>query len=137
MKKKVVRLTESDLQRIVKRVIKEEMGGMDDYHPRFGNVRFNDLSRDEIMRMSGSDYEEDDFGFATHDGSFGGDDSDDEYDDLYISDDIPSYKTKWKQPEGMGKYEDRKRRQLPKVNPIPFNRTKTGDKPFRPLRGKR
>jgi hypothetical protein len=38
MKKRVVRLTESDLRRIVRRVIKEDMGGMEDreeYDPRF------------------------------------------------------------------------------------------------------
>lgn len=55
MKKKVIRLTESDLQKIVKRVIREErlneLGGMDDGHPRFGDINFSDLSRDEIIRM--------------------------------------------------------------------------------------
>lgn len=55
VKKKVIRLTESDLQKIVKRVIREErlneLGGMDDGHPRFGDINFSDLSRDEIIRM--------------------------------------------------------------------------------------
>ena len=55
VKKKVIRLTESDLQKIVKRVIREErlneLGGMDDGHPRFGDVNFSELSRDEIIRM--------------------------------------------------------------------------------------
>jgi hypothetical protein len=55
MKKKVIRLTESDLQKIVKRVIREErlneLGGMEDGHPRFGDINFSDLSRDEIIRM--------------------------------------------------------------------------------------
>ncbi len=55
MKKKVIRLTESDLQKIVKRVIREErlneLGGMAEGHPRFGDINFSDLSRDEIIRM--------------------------------------------------------------------------------------
>ena len=55
VKKKVIRLTESDLQKIVKRVIREErlneLGGMEDGHPRFGDINFSDLSRDEIIRM--------------------------------------------------------------------------------------
>lgn len=55
MKKRIIRLTESDLQKIVKRVIREErlneLGGMDDGHPRFGDINFSDLSRDEIIRM--------------------------------------------------------------------------------------
>lgn len=69
MKKRIIRLSESDLQRIVKRVIKEqcdnsminELGGMDDGHPRFGNVRFSDLSKDEILRMGSNDYSEESF----------------------------------------------------------------------------
>jgi len=52
MKRRVVRLTESDLRRIVKRVIKEDMGGMDDVHPRFGNLNLSDYSRDELMGMN-------------------------------------------------------------------------------------
>ena len=55
VKKKVIRLTESDLQKIVKRVIREErlneLGGMDDGHPRFGDINFSELSKDEIIRM--------------------------------------------------------------------------------------
>jgi hypothetical protein len=55
MKKRIIRLTESDLQKIVKRVIREErlneLGGMDDGHPRFGDINFSDFSRDEIIRM--------------------------------------------------------------------------------------
>ena len=55
MKKRIIRLTESDLQKIVKRVIREErlneLGGMEDGHPRFGDINFSDLSRDEIIRM--------------------------------------------------------------------------------------
>lgn len=55
VKKKVIRLTESDLQKIVKRIIREErlneLGGMDDGHPRFGDINFSELSRDEIIRM--------------------------------------------------------------------------------------
>lgn len=63
MKKKIIKLKESDLHRIVKRVIKEnminELGGMDDGHPRFGNLNFSELSRDEILRMGTSEYSED------------------------------------------------------------------------------
>lgn len=51
MKKRIVRLTESDLRRIVKRVIREDMGGMDDVHPTYGNVNFNDMTRDEILNL--------------------------------------------------------------------------------------
>ena len=59
--KRIVRLTESDLQKIVKRVIREEriseMGGMDDTHPRFGNVNFSELSKDEIINLGRDDFE--------------------------------------------------------------------------------
>lgn len=77
MKKKVIRLTESDLQKIVKRVIREErlneLGGMDDGHPRFGDINFSDLSRDEIIRMGRG--EEDSYSV-----------SDEEIDDYYYED---------------------------------------------------
>lgn len=57
--KKIVKLTEKDLQRIVKRVIKEsrlnELGGMDDGHPRFGDLNFSKLSNDDIIRMGQED----------------------------------------------------------------------------------
>lgn len=59
--KRIVRLTESDLQKIVKRIIREgrisEMGGMDDTHPRFGNVNFSELSKDEIINLGRDDFE--------------------------------------------------------------------------------
>jgi len=64
MAKKVIRLTESDLQRIVKRVIIEDMGGMDDVHPTYGNKNFNKMSREDILnldRMGSSEYSEDTF----------------------------------------------------------------------------
>jgi hypothetical protein len=64
MKKRIVRLTESDLQRIVKRVIKEEMGGMEDSHPRYGDKNFNKMSREDILnldKMGSSEYSEDTF----------------------------------------------------------------------------
>ena len=64
MKKRIVRLTESDLRRIVKRVIREDMGGMDDVHPTYGNLNLNDLSRDEILNL-GNTNDEDDFGFES------------------------------------------------------------------------
>lgn len=51
MKKRIVRLTESDLQRIVKRVIREnminELGGMEDSHPISGGLNFSNLSPEE------------------------------------------------------------------------------------------
>jgi hypothetical protein len=54
--KKIVRLTESDLQRIVKRVIREsminELGGMDDGHPFSGSMNFNDLTPEERERVN-------------------------------------------------------------------------------------
>ena len=61
MKKKVIKLTESDLQKIVKRVIREErlneLGGMEDTHPKFGNVNFSELSQDEIMKLGSRDFD--------------------------------------------------------------------------------
>lgn len=54
--KKIIKLTESDLQRIVNRVIREsmisELGGMDDGHPFFGNMNFNDLSSDDRKKVN-------------------------------------------------------------------------------------
>jgi len=77
VKKKVIRLTESDLQKIVKRVIREErlneLGGMDDGHPRFGDINFSDLSRDEIIRMGRGEEGSDNV-------------SDEEIDDYYYED---------------------------------------------------
>ncbi len=64
MKKRIVRLTEKDLQRIVKRVIKEDMGGMEDSHPTYGDKNFNKMSREDILnldRMGSSEYSEDTF----------------------------------------------------------------------------
>ena len=54
--KKIVKLKESDLQRIVNRVIREsmisELGGMDDGHPFSGNLNFNDLSSDDRKKVN-------------------------------------------------------------------------------------
>ena len=54
--KKIIKLTESDLQRIVNRVIREsmisELGGMDDGHPFSGNLNFNDLSSDDRKKVN-------------------------------------------------------------------------------------
>jgi hypothetical protein len=57
--KKIVRLKESDLHRIVKRVIREsqnpilnELGGMDDGHPFSGSMNFNDLSSDDREKVN-------------------------------------------------------------------------------------
>jgi hypothetical protein len=56
--KKIVRLKESDLHRIVKRVIREsqnpilnELGGMDDGHPFSGDLNFGKLSPEERERV--------------------------------------------------------------------------------------
>ena len=51
MKKRIVRLTESDLLRIVKRVIREDMGGMDDVHPTYGNLNLGKMSSDAILNL--------------------------------------------------------------------------------------
>jgi hypothetical protein len=54
--KKIVKLTESDLQRIVNRVIREsmisELGGMDDGHPFSGEMNFNDLPLKDRERVN-------------------------------------------------------------------------------------
>ena len=54
--KKIIKLTESDLQRIVNRVIREsmisELGGMDDGHPFSGNMNFTDLSSEDRKKVN-------------------------------------------------------------------------------------
>ena len=40
MKKRVIKLRESDLERLVNKILKEDMGGMDDGHPVFGDLNF-------------------------------------------------------------------------------------------------
>lgn len=102
--KKIVRLTESDLQRIVKRVIREsmlnELGGMDDGHPFSGEMNFNDLSPEDRRKVN-KYYRVDD---VEVDDSYSELDSEleDELEDedvyLGIPDDMPSYKTKWSMP---------------------------------------
>ena len=77
MKKRVVRLTESDLQRIVKRVIREnmlnELGGMDDGHPFSGNLNFGNLSSEvrekvnKYYRVDDEDLTDDDEYYGTFD----------------------------------------------------------------------
>lgn len=62
MKKRVIKLTETDLRRIVKRVMREDMGGMDDVHPIYGDKNFSKMSREEILNlddMGSSEYSED------------------------------------------------------------------------------
>ena len=85
MKKRVVRLTESDLQRIVKRVIREnmlnELGGMDDGHPFSGNLNFGNLSpeeREKVNRYYRVDTDIDGDEFSEIDSELG-DDVEDEY----------------------------------------------------------
>jgi len=68
MKKRIVRLTESDLRRLVKRVIREDMGGMDDVHATYGNVNFNELTRDQILNL-GKDNDDDEY-YGTFDDTY-------------------------------------------------------------------
>ena len=70
---KKIRLTESDLVRIIEKVVKEELGGMDDAHPIFGKMNFKkdmDKTRFKKYRKNPFDNEmenefefEDDFEF--------------------------------------------------------------------------
>lgn len=47
MKRKVIKLKESDLERLVKRILKEDLGGMDDAHPIFGHMNLLNLTPEE------------------------------------------------------------------------------------------
>jgi len=90
MKKRIVRLTESDLHRIVKRVIKEnminELGGMEDSHPISGGLNFSNLSPEERKMVddyyggssqdSGSELNPDDEYYSTFDDTYKVDRSD-------------------------------------------------------------
>jgi DnaJ-class molecular chaperone len=54
--KKIIRLSETDLTRIVKKVIREEkikedLGGMEDSHPIFGNMNLSKYSERELDDM--------------------------------------------------------------------------------------
>jgi hypothetical protein len=57
MKRKVIKLKESDLERLVKKIIKEEkrhineLGGMEDNHPIFGDLNFNDLTPKDVEQI--------------------------------------------------------------------------------------
>lgn len=51
MKRKVIKLKESDLEKLVKKILKEDMGGMDDTHPTFGNLNLSRISGEEIMSL--------------------------------------------------------------------------------------
>jgi hypothetical protein len=86
--KKIVRLKESDLHRIVKRVIREsqnpilnELGGMDDGHPFSGDLNFGKLSPEERERVDNyyrvNDVSNDD-SFSEIDSELGDDFEDDE-----------------------------------------------------------
>lgn len=55
----------------------QELGGMDDGHPKFGKMKFGKMSSEEIERLLRGDDEKDE-------------------DDLRIPDDMPSYKTKYR-----------------------------------------
>jgi hypothetical protein len=54
MKKRVIKLKESDLERLVNKILKEDMGGMDDYHPTFGTVNFSKMSDEEFKEYLNS-----------------------------------------------------------------------------------
>jgi len=101
--KKIVRLTESDLQRIVNRVIREsmlnELGGMDDGHPFSGEMNFNDLSPEDRRKVN-KYYRVDDVEVGNSNSEIDSELEDDfeDYDSLHIPDDMPSYKTKWSMP---------------------------------------
>jgi LPS sulfotransferase NodH len=98
--KKVVRLTENDLIRIVKRVINEERYGS------FGNLgRKKDSRSDEWMdNYDDEEYDDDVLGRKKDSRSDEWMDNydDEEYDDdvLGIPDDMLSYKTKYEKPTG-------------------------------------
>ena len=51
MKRRVIKLKESDLEKLVKKILKEDMGGMDDTHPTLGNLNLSRMSGDEIMSL--------------------------------------------------------------------------------------
>jgi len=76
-----------------------ELGGMDSDHPRFGKLNLKKLSKDDLDSLL-KDIEGDsdeDFGYAKHDGSFGGDDSDDEWEEIDVElDEDESYEMKEK-----------------------------------------
>lgn len=122
--KKIVKLKESDLQRIVNRVIREsmisELGGMDDGHPFSGEMNFNDLTPEDRRKVN-KYYRVDD---VEVDDSYSELDSELEDEDVYlgIPDDMPSYKTKWNMPsDEEDEYPEPKRM---------FNRN--SERPFRP-----
>ena len=80
MKRKVIKLNESDLQRMVRRIIKEEkkslneLGDLTGMHDVFGDMNFSDLTdRDveKIKRYVGRDMDKPSLGkFKTDDGDF-------------------------------------------------------------------
>ena len=41
MKRKVIKLKESDLEKLVNKILKEDMGGMEDTHPTLGNLNLS------------------------------------------------------------------------------------------------
>jgi hypothetical protein len=71
--KKVIRLTENDLIRVIERIVKEDLGGMDDSHPIYGKMNLKkDLdiksdSKNPIKKTRKSPLDiEDDFDFEDH-----------------------------------------------------------------------
>ena len=70
--KKIVRLTENDLTRIVKKVIREgmlnELGGMEDSHPKFGSMNLKNHSSGELDDILHDRLGHDDDYYGTFDG---------------------------------------------------------------------
>jgi hypothetical protein len=71
-KKKIIKLTENDLTKIVRKVIKEqgmisELGGMDDSHPKFGNMNLKNHSSDELDDILHNRLSDDDEYYGTFD----------------------------------------------------------------------
>jgi hypothetical protein len=56
---KKVRLTEGDLVRIIEKVVKEELGGMDDTHPIYGKMNLKkDLDMGKMSKESDKSFEQ-------------------------------------------------------------------------------
>ena len=51
-----VKLTENDLVRIAKRIVNEELGGMDDSHPIYGKMNFKDMEK--MSKKSDNSFEQ-------------------------------------------------------------------------------
>lgn len=88
----------------------QELGGMDDGHPRFGKMKFKSpMSMEDIEKiLRGDDEEEDDdFKFKVPSPDYDYDYEEEDEDDygLDIPDDMPSYKTKYREKLDEDDYE--------------------------------